>query len=257
VFYPNPPPDLREADKILENLLKSKLAPIAFGLALFCSGQSSTITGTLAGQIVMEGFIKFKLVPWLRQLITRLLAIIPAVIVIAIAGEQQTQKLLVLSQVILSLQLPFAVVPLIRFTSSSDIMGSFSNPLAIKILAWVCTVIIVGMNCWMVGAEAILLMEGSRTGLVLGILLIIPFAVFLMGLLAYLIWKKIDVKNTYRKLEDIKDIEMDEVLGTPVPSPEADILVEKEPPPEADIVEEEPLPEKDDGEENKDSAMTL
>src|SRR4051794_25257945 len=115
--------EIQEAHRLLEGLLGSKLAPITFAIALICAGQSSTITGTLAGQITMEGFLHFRIRPWLRRLITRSMAIIPAVIVIAISGEHGTTRLLVLSQVILSLQLPFAVVPLVKFTASRKKMG--------------------------------------------------------------------------------------------------------------------------------------
>ena len=108
--------------------------------------QNSTLTGTLAGQIVMEGFLNIRLRPWLRRLITRLIAIVPAVIVTAIYGESGTAQLLVLSQVILSLQLSFAVIPLIIFTSDRRKMGQFVNPLWIKILAWTTAAIIVTLN---------------------------------------------------------------------------------------------------------------
>jgi manganese transport protein len=110
------------------------------------SGQNSTLTGTLAGQIVMEGFLNIRMRPWLRRLITRALAIVPAVIVAAIYGESGTAKLLVLSQVVLSLQLPFAVVPLVLFTSDRKKMGEFANPLWLKLLAWTTTAIIVVLN---------------------------------------------------------------------------------------------------------------
>ena len=99
-----------------------------FAIALLCAGQSSTLTGTLAGQIVMEGYLHLRLAPWLRRLITRLIALVPAVVVISLAGEQSTQRLLILSQVILSLQLSFAVIPLIHFTSNRRNMGPFATP---------------------------------------------------------------------------------------------------------------------------------
>src|SRR5207248_8852897 len=105
--------DIGDAHQLLEKLLGTRVAPFAFALALICAGQSSTITGTLAGQITMEGFLQFRMRPWLRRLITRSLAIIPAIIVIGWWGDQKTDDLLVLSQVVLSLQLPFAVIPLV------------------------------------------------------------------------------------------------------------------------------------------------
>jgi manganese transport protein len=121
-------------------------ASTLFAVALLASGQNSTLTGTLAGQIVMEGFLNIRLRPWLRRLITRLIAIIPAVIVTILYGESGTAKLLIFSQVILSLQLSFAVIPLIIFTSSRKKMGEFVNPLWIKILAWTTASIIVALN---------------------------------------------------------------------------------------------------------------
>jgi len=113
---------------------------------LLASGQNSTLTGTLAGQIVMEGFLNLRLRPWLRRLITRLIAIVPAVIVTAISGNTGANKLLILSQVILSLQLSFAVIPLVMFTSDRRKMGHFVNPPALKIAAWMVTVVIVVLN---------------------------------------------------------------------------------------------------------------
>ena len=122
------------------------LASTLFAVALLASGQNSTLTGTLAGQIVMEGFLNLRLRPWLRRLITRLLAIVPAVVVTALYGEKGTNDLLIFSQVVLSLQLSFAVIPLILFTSSRKKMGEFVNPLWIKTLAWITAGIIVALN---------------------------------------------------------------------------------------------------------------
>ncbi len=134
-----------QAYQILPEFL-GRSAPILFGIALLCAGQSSTLTGTLAGQIVMEGYLKLRLSPWLRRLATRLLALVPAVIVIAVAGDESTQQLLVLSQVVLSLQLSFAVIPLIHFTSSKLNMGEFASPAWVKALAWTTAAVIVGLN---------------------------------------------------------------------------------------------------------------
>jgi manganese transport protein len=138
--------EIQEAHKLLEGLLGSKLAPTAFAIALIAAGQSSTLTGTLAGQITMEGFLRFRMRPWLRRLITRALAIIPAVIVISLTGEGGTTGLLVLSQVILSLQLSFAVVPLVKFTASKVRMGRFASPLWLTGVAWAVALIIMGLN---------------------------------------------------------------------------------------------------------------
>jgi len=142
--------EIQQAHQMLDHLLGTKLAPIAFAVALICAGQSSTITGTLAGQITMEGFLRFRIRPWLRRLITRSIAIVPAVVVISIMGDAGTYKLLILSQVILSLQLPFAVVPLIKFTSSRAKMGSFASPTLVTAIAWVVAAIIIGLNAKLV-----------------------------------------------------------------------------------------------------------
>jgi len=138
--------EIQDAYQLLGQTLGSAGASILFALALLASGQNSTLTGTLAGQIVMEGFLDIRLRPWLRRLITRALAIIPAVIVTAIAGESGTAKLLIFSQVILSVQLAFAVVPLVAFTSDRKKMGGFANPLWLKILAWTTTLFIILLN---------------------------------------------------------------------------------------------------------------
>jgi manganese transport protein len=121
-----------------------------FGVALLCAGQSSTLTGTLAGQIIMEGYLDLKIAPWLRRLITRSVALIPAVLTIVLVGEQATQHLLVLSQVILSLQLAFAVIPLIHFTSNRRNMGVFATPWWGQVLAWASALVIVALNAKLV-----------------------------------------------------------------------------------------------------------
>src|SRR5437879_4465596 len=141
--------DINDAYKLLEPLLGAKSASVLFAVALLCSGQNATLTGTLAGQIVMEGFINIRLRPWLRRLITRLIAIVPAIVVLLIVGERGTMPLLILSQVILSLQLPFAVFPLVAFTSDPKKMGTFVNPLWVKLLAWTVGGIIAALNVWL------------------------------------------------------------------------------------------------------------
>ena len=138
--------EIQQAHKLLEQLLGTQAASIAFGLALLAAGQSSTLTGTLAGQIVMEGFVRIRLRPYQRRLITRLIALLPAVVVISISGDEGTYKLLILSQVILSLQLPFAVVPLVHFTGDHLKMGSFASKFWVKVLAWATSVIIIALN---------------------------------------------------------------------------------------------------------------
>jgi manganese transport protein len=141
--------DIGDAYQLLSPLLGTKTASILFAVALLCSGQNATLTGTLAGQIVMEGFINIRLRPWLRRLITRLIAIIPAVIVVLLYGERGSGQLLILSQVILSLQLSFAVFPLVMFTSDRHKMGTFANPLWVKALAWPVAVVIAALNIYL------------------------------------------------------------------------------------------------------------
>jgi manganese transport protein len=141
--------DIQDAYQLLSPLLGVSAASAIFGLALLASGQSSTLTATLAGQIVMEGFLQLRIPSWLRRLATRLIAIIPALIAIALFGESSTGKLLVFSQVILSLQLPFAVIPLVMFTSDRRIMGEFVNPRWLKRMAWAIAVIITALNLWL------------------------------------------------------------------------------------------------------------
>jgi manganese transport protein len=159
VFNPDPKyhgvADIGDAYLLLDPLLGATGASVLFAVALLFSGQNATLTGTLAGQIVMEGFLNIRLRPWLRRLITRLIAIVPAVIVIAIKGEEGSGPLLVLSQVVLSLQLPFAIFPLIQFTSSRKIMGPFASGFWIKALAWPICIIIAGLNVYLLYQTAI------------------------------------------------------------------------------------------------------
>jgi manganese transport protein len=138
-----------DAYQLLTPLLGTTVASAAFAIALLCSGQNATLTGTLAGQIVMEGFINIRLRPWLRRLITRLIAITPALIVVILYGERGTDSLLILSQVILSMQLPFAVVPLVLFTSDRRVMGTFVSPRWLASLAWLTTAVIIVLNVWL------------------------------------------------------------------------------------------------------------
>ncbi len=141
--------DIGDAYQLLSPLLGTKMASILFAVALLCSGQNATLTGTLAGQIVMEGFINLRLRPWLRRLITRLIAIIPAVIVVWMYGEKGTGQLIILSQVVLSLQLSFAVFPLVMFTNDPHKMGPFASPLWLKSLAWFVAIVIAVLNAYL------------------------------------------------------------------------------------------------------------
>ncbi|MEO8172736.1 MAG: Nramp family divalent metal transporter [Sediminibacterium sp.] len=146
--------EIKDAHLLLDKLLGTKLAPVLFAVALIAAGQSSTVTGTLAGQIVMEGYLRLRINPWVRRLMTRLIAIIPAVIVILINGENNIDALLILSQVILSLQLGFAVIPLIHFVSDKKAMGSFAIKPLTQITAWLITAILVYLNLNMVIGQA-------------------------------------------------------------------------------------------------------
>ena len=141
--------DIGDAYKLLEPLLKTGLASTLFAGALLFAGQNATLTGTLAGQIVMEGFLNIRLRPWLRRLITRLVAIVPALVTVILYGERGTGQLIVLSQVILSLQLPFAVFPLIIFTGDKSKMGELVAPMWMRALAWPVAVIIAALNVWL------------------------------------------------------------------------------------------------------------
>jgi manganese transport protein len=138
--------EIQDAYALLAPVLGAPLAATVFALALLAAGQNSTVTATLAGQIVMEGFLNFTVPAWLRRLITRLVAIVPAVIVTAMAGDSGVTQLLILSQVVLSLQLPFAVVPLVQFTSARGKMGPFVNGPWLMCLAWLTAAIIICLN---------------------------------------------------------------------------------------------------------------
>jgi len=138
--------EIQHAYKLLSPMLGVPIASVVFALALLASGQNSTLTGTLAGQIVMEGFLQFRMRPALRRLITRLIAIVPAVIVTAVSGESGTARLLIFSQVVLSVQLSFAVFPLILFTSDRRKMGEFASPRWLKTLAWMTAILIAALN---------------------------------------------------------------------------------------------------------------
>jgi manganese transport protein len=141
--------ELEEAHRLLAPLLGAPIASTAFAVALLASGQSSTITGTLAGQIVMEGFLKIRIRPWLRRLITRLLAIVPAIVLIGASGGKNTVGLLVFSQVVLSMQLSFAIFPLMSFTSDRKLMGEFANSLLVKVVGYTICIVIASLNLYL------------------------------------------------------------------------------------------------------------
>lgn len=166
--------EIQQAHQLLTPLLGTTIASTLFAVALISAGQSSTLTGTLAGQIVMEGFLHIRMRPVLRRLLTRSIAIVPAVLVIGLRGEQGSYGLLILSQVILSLQLPFAVVPLIQFTNDEARMGKFVNALWVKILSWVSACIIIGLNANLIVTTLTSWIEGAGANAIWIWLTIIP-----------------------------------------------------------------------------------
>ncbi len=178
--------EIQDAYRLLEPLLGTSLAPILFAVALIAAGQSSTITGTLAGQIVMEGYLNIRIQPWLRRLITRLLAIIPAFLTILIMGESETGPLLVLSQVVLSMQLGFAVIPLIHFVSDKERMGKFTIKLWIKILSWFSALVIVALNIKLVYEEINSWIVSAGDNSIWIWLSAVPIAVFSLLILSYI-----------------------------------------------------------------------
>lgn len=175
--------EIQDAHKLLQNIFGS-LAPALFAIALIAAGQSSTVTGTLAGQIVMEGHLNLRIQPWLRRLITRLLAIIPAFFTILYFGDDALGSLLVLSQVVLSLQLGFAVIPLIHFTSDKKLMGEFAIKLWVRILAWLSALIIVLLNIKLVVEEVSLWIKTSENNWWVFVL-VLPVILGIMFLLLY------------------------------------------------------------------------
>ncbi|MEZ5403083.1 MAG: Nramp family divalent metal transporter [Bryobacteraceae bacterium] len=179
--------EIQQAHELLSPLLGSAAASALFAVALLASGQSSTLTGTMAGQIVMEGFLNFRMRPWLRRLITRMLAVVPAAITVWISGEEGTYRLLILSQVVLSMQLPFAVIPLIQFTSDRERMGEFASPAWVRVLAWVAAAIIVGLNLWLVVTTFGEWLTAAGTWQWLVGIVLTALSVFVAGLLAYVI----------------------------------------------------------------------
>ncbi len=176
-----------DAHALLAPLLGTKAAPIIFGIALLAAGQSSTITGTFAGQIVMEGFVGLKMRPWLRRLTTRLIAIIPTVIVIKFSGDNAVNSLLIISQVILSLQLPFALIPLLHFTSNRKKMGEFASKMWVMILAWAATSLITLLNLKYIYDLIIESIPLSTTQGILVKYLLMPVSAFLLPLLLWML----------------------------------------------------------------------
>jgi manganese transport protein len=198
---------IEDAYKLLPGFL-GNLAPFLFAIALIAAGQSSTVTGTLAGQIVMEGYLSLRINPWVRRLITRLIAIIPTVLVILIYGDEEVDALLIFSQVILSLQLGFAVIPLIHFVSDKSKMGEFViNPIT-KIFAWLIAAVLVYLNFKMLISEALPVFEGRNIFLQI---IIVAVGIFFTGLLLYILAEPVIAK---RKLKSTIKIhpEMEKII---------------------------------------------
>jgi len=196
--------EIQDAHNMLNNVLGNKLAPILFAVALIAAGQSSTLTGTLSGQIVMEGYLNLRIQPWLRRLITRLVAIVPAVITIYYFGEESTGDLLVLSQVILSMQLGFAVIPLIHLTSDKTTMGKFAIKLWVKICAWLTASIIVVLNAKLVIDTLIEWLQKSESSFIVE-LLVLLLTLGTAVLLLYITFGPLVKKLKHKKNHSVPD----------------------------------------------------
>jgi manganese transport protein len=186
--------EIQDAHQLLAPMLGTEWAPILFAVALIAAGQSSTITGTLAGQIIMEGYLNLRIQPWVRRIITRLIAIVPAVIVISIFGESVTGKMLILSQVILSLQLGFAIIPLIHFVSDKERMKGFAISKTTQVASWIVALIIVSLNAKLVFNEIQGWLEISENPIVLW-LTVVPLAIGFLILLLYIVFKPFVTKS--------------------------------------------------------------
>lgn len=207
--------EIQDAHKLLEPLLGSKWASVLFALALIAAGQSSTVTGTLAGQIVMEGYLNLRIQPWVRRIITRFIAIVPAVLTVVFLGESATGELLVLSQVVLSLQLGFAIIPLIHFVSDKKKMGDFAIGTVTKIASWIIALIIVGLNVQLVYQEITSWIAGAANPIYIYIF-VLPIAIGAAGLLLYITVKPM-LKAAITVTSHVPHIE--EVAFTQIPEP--------------------------------------
>lgn len=199
VFYKNgifEVAEIKDAHALLQPLLGTSLAPVLFALALIAAGQSSTLTGTLAGQIVMEGYLNLRIQPWVRRLLTRLVAILPAFITIYLFGENSTGELLVLSQVVLSLQLGFAIIPLIHFVSDQKLMKGFHIKWPLAVLSWLITLTVVGLNAKLVWDEIGNWLQSSENPVYIWIF-VVPVAIGAALLTLFIIlWPLL--KNSFR-----------------------------------------------------------
>jgi manganese transport protein len=209
--------EIQQAHVLLVPLLGTGLAGVIFAVALLASGQSSTLTGTLAGQIIMEGYLNFRMRPWLRRLITRSLAIIPAALTIYFAGEKSTYQLLILSQVILSMQLPFAIIPLIHFTNDRERMGPFANARWVRVLAWTTAAIIVGLNLRLAGMSIAGWLAAAGPWKIAVWMTIVPVA---LGLLYLLFWVTFEpmLSRGSRRLGKYA-VQLPEPAGAEAPAP--------------------------------------
>lgn len=189
---------IQDAHLLLQNIF-GNAAPTLFAIALICAGQSSTITGTLAGQIIMEGYLNLRISPLLRRIVTRLIAIVPAVITILFFGNEKLGDLLVLSQVILSMQLGFAVIPLIHFNSSKKLMGDFMIKTWVKVLAWICALVIVGLNIKLVIEEVTKLFQTLESDSLIIKILILATCAFAFLLLLYITFNPLFIKLSKQK----------------------------------------------------------
>ncbi|MDQ6759669.1 MAG: Nramp family divalent metal transporter [Acidobacteriota bacterium] len=207
--------EIQQAHLLLAPLLGTAAAGILFAAALLCSGQSSTLTGTLAGQVVMEGFLNIRMRPWLRRMLTRSMAITPAALTVYFAGEHGSYQLLILSQVILSLQLPFAVIPLIHFTNSRERMGAFANRGWVRILAWSTAILIVGLNARLV---LLAVQEWIPQAGVWRNWILAGLAVALAGLSILLLWVMLEpIVPYWRRRFARAPVPLPELVGSPLP----------------------------------------
>ncbi len=201
---------IEDAHKFLEPLLGSSIAPVLFAVALIAAGQSSTVTGTLAGQIIMEGYLNLRIQPWIRRLLTRILAIAPALICLITMGPDATEKLLIFSQVILSMQLGFAIIPLIHFVSDKQKMGTFVIGRTSQVLSWIAASIIIGLNIKLVYSEISGLIANSQSPLLIWCTLI-PLCFFFLLVLLFITFKPFISKqttNVYKPHGNVQALEL-------------------------------------------------
>jgi manganese transport protein len=211
--------EIQQAHQLLAPLLGSTFASILFAGALLCSGQSSTLTGTMAGQIVMEGFLRFRMQPWLRRAVTRTLAIIPAVLTIYFFGAASTLQLIIFSQAVLTMQLPFAVIPLVHLTSDKKIMGEFASGVWLKASAWICALFILVLDVWMTVGQVLDWMNAAPAGYraLIGVVSALAGIGFLalLGMVTFWPW----IGGSYKRSKLVAlEREADETLELRVPT---------------------------------------